>query len=409
MDRKFIKKMIFGKKDIRLPEDYIVIDNEQIVWQDTSLMNEPQMGISLKMIYSDVQAPLGFSERLMDKIREEKRAKKVLPFSIEFKKMLTPFVAVAACAVLLIGLFADGVFTPSVRDTQIALVDEPVQEIPIDQTDNEVVVAQVPYVNGDQVSEETIPEAALVEEPIEVDEPVLEDAVVAENGQKEEEELPPAPVVVAEAPAAPPAAPVQRNAPIALTTVAVPVSVTVEEPVVSIPKPPVEAVQTVEEALPTVFDKALIPDADVFVNRKRTINSTLINVSVLRIDAALTRLEQIESTLSLKADLVETNLRPDGTIVMVRSYAVPQTTAMGFVNRLTALGIDAKTRNDNADITFEYNLLLQQHRESSQRAFQTGKGFQETNEIISQLMFLNRRSTSGMRNIVVFLEDGVDF
>ena|GEM_PF-2361869 len=358
----------------------------------------------LKMIYKDVKTPDGFNSRVMLRIKAEKIQSLPLSLPSRITRDLRPYIAIAACFVLLVGLYFAGSGLPGVspiddKEAVNVLVEaDPPSDIKI--------ADRVPYLNGEEPLVLTIPSNE--------GQPVAEDSLV-QNGQVNDVADTPA---VVEIPVAEPSEPVLLEA-IAQTND----RPTLEAPSVIKPEPsaangyaamtvkdPITEIKLVEDtALTFVLNEADIPDYSLFMPRRRVIDSVSINIGVGTINSGLLKLEQRERLFDISADAELTEIRSDGTIVMTRSYVVPASLANAFVTQLSTLGEAVRLNRGSLDITQDYSRLLDAHRDLITDFAATGKGANDINKLVAELMFFDERSREGVRNVVVVLEDGVDF
>ena len=358
----------------------------------------------LKMIYKDVKTPDGFNSRVMLRIKAEKIQSLPLSLPSRITRDLRPYIAIAACFVLLVGLYFAGSGLPGVSPID----DKEAVNVP-------VVADKEPYLNGDvSLISEIEEEPSDLTIPSNEGQPVAEDSLV-QNGQVNDVADTPA---VVEIPVAEPSEPVLLEA-IAQTndrpTLEVP-SVVKPEPSAAngyaamTVKDPITEIKLVEDtALTFVLNEADIPDYSLFMPRRRVIDSVSINIGVGTINSGLLKLEQRERLFDISADAELTEIRSDGTIVMTRSYVVPAALANAFVTQLSMLGEVVGLNRGSLDITQDYSRLLDAHRDLITDFAATGKGANDINKIVAELMLFDERSREGVRNVVVVLEDGVDF
>jgi len=357
----------------------------------------------LKMIYKDVKAPDGFNSRLMLRIKAEKVQSLPLRLPSRLARDLRPYIAIAACFVLLVGLYFAGSGLPGVSpidDKEAVNV-----HVEADPSLDIKIAEREPYLNGEEPLVLTIPSNE--------GQPVAEDSL-AQNGQLNDVADTPA---VIEIPVAEPSEPVLLEA----------IAQTDDRPTLKVPsarpepsaangysaltvKDPITEIKLIEDtALTLVLSEADIPDISVFMPRRRVIDSVSVNISVGTINSGVIKLEQRERLFNFSADTELTEIRSDGTIVMTRSYVVPASLANAFVTQLSTLGDYVRINRNTLDITQDYSRLLDAHRNLITHFAATGQGAGEINKLVAELMFFDERSREGVRNVVVVLEDGVDF
>jgi len=329
-----------------------------------------------------------------------------LPLSIPSRlaRDLRPYIAVAACFVLLVGLYFAGSGLPGVSPIE----DNEAVNVPF-VTDSE------PYLNGNvSLTLESDEESSDLPIPSNEGQSVAENSL-AQNGQVNDIADTPA---VIEIPVEQPSEPVLLEA-IAQTND----RPTSEAPSVIKPDLPAAngyALMTVndkitetmpieDKALTFILSEADIPDSSLFIPRRRVVDSLSVNISVGTINSGLLKLEQRERLFDISPDFVITEIRSNGTIVMIRSYVVPTMFANAFVTQLSMLGENVKLNRGSLDITQDYFKLLDAHRDLIIDMSATGKGADEINKLVAELRFFDERSHEGVRNVVVMLEDGVDF
>lgn len=362
---------------------------------------------NLKAIYKDAEAPEGFSSRVMSRIDSPSKG-----ISFKLRRGLRPALAIAACFVLALGMYLAGSGLPGVtpsQDLQTAEVpfeEEPVPGVQIGQ--------ETPYVNGDVPVLIAEAEKDSLELPSVSIDPASGDVLLAENGQAE---VAPDPQATAEAPVS--------NPPVGVRLVnaaegnndsdSAGPSFRKPEPIVTngyshtTAEKPVDIVPLTEQELAFVLSEKEIPHPSVFISRRRVIDSLSVNVSVGTINNALRKIDERERIFGISADTEATELRADGTIVVMRSYIVPTTLANAFIINVSTIGGSDVIKRDSADITEDYNRMLDMHRDLMTDLARTGQGVREINKIAEELLFLDERAKDGVKNVVVWLEDSVDF
>ena len=159
----------------------------------------------------------------------------------------------------------------------------------------------------------------------------------------------------------------------------------------------------------SIVNEADIPDASVFMPRRRVIDSVSVNVSVGTINSGLLKLEQRERFFGISADFEVAEISSDGTIVVMRSYLVPNSQVNSFVIHVSSVGSAVEVKRDRVDITQDYQRMLDLHRQSIINMTATGQGAAEVNQLVADLMFFDERSREGVQNVVVWLIDGIEF
>ena len=353
------------------------------------LMNNEIIGEKLKIIYKDVNAPDGFSLRVMLKVKAE--AVRTMPSSasLHLLRRLRPALAIAACFVLLVGLYLTDVISPGVPSIE----ERETVQVPFE--------GEIPYINGDS----PVVKAETAEKPEVIPAPVIPvtpsaDLALVQNGQADG--LPDT-AVAQETPALIPLPPLQ-DSPVAvrLVTASQDNGGAVSEPSL-LPQP------LAEKVTPFIVDEADIPDSSVFMPRRRVIDSVSVNIGVGTINKAKAILEQRERFFGISADFEVAEISSDGAIVAMRSYLVPNSQVNSFVTHVSSVGSAVEVKRDRVDITQDYQRILDLHRQSIINMTATGQGAAEVNQLVADLMFFNERSREGVQNVVVWLIDGVDF
>jgi len=415
MDTKRIKKRISDMIGLRLPvKKQTLPEPAESVYSSLRRDSDIQFnqGIILKRIYKDVKAPDSFSSCVMLRIRKEKLKALPLRFSLRLTRDLRPVAAVAACFVLIAGLYFGGAFLPAVPfEDERETVQTPVEGVdPLDIQTAE----KHPYVNGDG----PILSADTQEEPADVPAPATEvqpavNTLLAQNGQVDDLSDD---AVTLEAPV------IGSSDQVRLVTVSQDNdNADAEEPALpdsfsangysraeAVSKP-LEIAPLANENAAFVLSEADIPDTSLFMPRKRVIDSVSVSITVGTINNALRKLEEREQLFEVFADNEATEIRTDGTIVVMRSYVVPKSLESSFIAQVSALGEAAKIKRDSIDITQDYNLMLASHRDYIADLAATGQGVRKINDIVAELVFFDKRANEGVRNVVVWLEDAVDF
>lgn len=361
---------------------------------------------NLKAIYKDTKAPAGFSSRVMQRITAE--AVRTRPSGISFGLMrrLRPAIAIAASFILITGIYLAGFGMPVLAPTEDLRTAE--TPLPDAQTAKEA-----PYVNGGRPLLIAEAEDLLDLPPVTVY-PAAEDMPLAESARVED--VPDA-VATVQTPVSDPPVDVRLvadtvdsngdSAPPALREHK-PAAANGYSHAVAADKPPVIA-PLAEQDASFVLSEADIPHPSVFMSRRRVIESLSVNISVGTINNALRKLKERESLFGITADTEAADIRSDGTIIMMRSYIVPTSLANAFIAHINAVGSSGGIKRDRADITQEYNRMLDSHRDLMIDMARTGQGVREINEIAEELLFFDERAKDGVKNVVVWLEDGVDF
>jgi len=361
---------------------------------------------NLKAIYKDVKAPVGFSSRVMVKITAETVKMRSSDKSFGLMRRLRPAIAIAASFILITAIYLAGVGMRVFAPTEDLRTAE--SPLPDAQTINEV-----PYVNGDRPVLIAETEDPLDLPPVTVY-PAAEKIPLAESARTED-----VPDVVATV-----------QTPVSDTPVDVRLVAVTEDSNGGFPVPalrehkpaatngyshaissnkPVEIVPLVEEQAAFVLSEADIPHPSVFMSRRRVIDSLSVNVSVGTINNALRKIDERERLFGVSADTEATELRADGTIVVMRSYVLPNAIANAFVTNVSAIGSSDGIKRNRVDITKDYNRMLDIHRDFLLNLAGTGQGMRDLNEIAGKLVYLDKRAKDGVKNVVVWLEDGVDF
>jgi len=352
-------------------------------------MNNEMIGEKLKMIYKDVKAPDGFSVRVMLKIKSESVQALPSNTSSRLLRRLRPALAIAACFILLLGLYLSNMIMPGVP----SIDEREVVQVPFE--------GEIPYVNGDDPFVMVEPS----EKPEVIPFPVIPlapsaDAPLAQNGQADG--LPDT-AVDQETPALIPSPPLQ-DSPVAVRLVTAS-----QDNGGAVSEPSLLPQLLAEKVTPFIVDEADIPDASVFMPRRRVIDSVSVNIGVGTINKAKVILEQREQFFGISADFEAVEISSDGAIVAMRSYLVPNSQVNSFVTHVSSVGSAVEVKRDRVDITQDYQRILDLHRQSIINMTATGQGAAEVNQLVADLMFFNERSREGVQNVVVWLIDGVDF
>ena len=350
---------------------------------------------NLKAIYKDAKAPEGFSLCVMQRIKVQAQSSPSKDVSFSLRRALRPAIAVAACFVLALGMYIAAGGLPGVspvedlRTAEAPAEDEPKRDVQI--------VEEVPYINGDGPALMAEAKEVPVDLPPVIVEPPLDNASIAQNGQNNDLPADNVPLLTVSA----------VNGDSALRRSEPAVANGHSHAVTS--DKPVEIVPLTEIQSSFVLSEADIPDTSLFVPRRRVINSVSVNISVGTINKAKLMLEQRERLFGISADVESAEIRSDGTIVTMRSYLVPNSQVNSFVTHVSSVGSAVQIKRDSMDITQDFQRMLGLHRESIINMTATGQGISSVNEIVADLMFLDKRSHEGVQNVVVWLEDAVDF
>lgn len=395
MDCKMIKKYLSDKVDLRLSQKI-----ESRISAHTSQCRACEHDVELyaatrsllKSVYPDVIAPSGFSSRVMATIGKG-AAKPVYPiWSLRSNKILVPAAAIAACAVLITGLYFQGAFLPafpgSSDERQAQILQEEILR------EDESVTDEQSYVNGEMPLPQAEKEVVKVESP-------SGEIITAQN---EQNELQPTDILVQEIP--------ELKHPVADQSVPSPESknrVSVTRTSREQAKPTISIVPISSESQTSAFVWPEIPHPSVFIPRERKINTVSITMDVGRIDRVLTEVEDRERLFRVMPEMTVTDLRGDGTIVMMKSYIIPLTHANLFIDSMKALGDTAEVQKSTVDMTLEYDNMLRTHRKLISDVSDGGEDASDINELISQMIVINERSKENVVHVVVWMRDSIDF
>lgn len=355
----------------------------------------------LKAVYPDIKAPSGFALSVM---KEARLLDAQVPFALPvwFGRTLRPVAAIALSAALLFGLFAHDRIDLNVIPVEEGQVHENYNEA------NDPVILAEPDANEDNQFVRADPA-----EPS--DEPKMED--VPQQTQETEEpsagqglpadfDVPNVLEVFAEAIP-------EQDRPLAFETVAVsspsPVASNGNIKAVDDFAEPITTGQPDEKIATVAFNEADIPEPSVFVRRRRVIESESVRLSVQRADKALSQIEERAEFFGVKSDMKVTDIKDDGTIVVMKSFSMPSGLADTFVTHLAAFGSIAERDSRKFDVTAEYSQMLDEHSELINEVLKSGNKAQELRVLVNDLIFFDQRSKPGMKNVVIWLEDGVDF
>ncbi len=355
----------------------------------------------LKAVYPDMKAPSGFAFSVMEDVRHLNTQ---VPFVIPawFGKTLRPVAAIALSAALIFGLFAHDGTDLDVIPAEGGQIyengnetDEPAILVEPDISGNNQFVQAEPTEPSDEPEMEDISQQTQdTSEPPAIQDPQINldvtigNEAVAEATPKQDKPL------AFETVAVSPLSPVSSNGNMKVID-DIPESITIgrldREPVI------------------IAFNEAVIPDPSVFVRRERIIEVESIRLSVQRIDKVFSRIEGRAEFFNVKSDMTVTNIRDDGTIIVMKSFNVPSGLADIFVTHIAAFGKVSERDSSRLDITSEYSQMLDEQSELINEVLKTGNKAQELRGLINDLIFFEQRSKPGTKNVVVWLEDGVDF
>jgi len=397
MDCKKAKQYMSDYKDFRLPKRAAIRLDAHICGcsrctHEMDILN--QTSLHLKVAYPEITAPIGFSSRVMSEISRSSRrpAPMVVPFKL--KRLLMPVAVMAASAILIIGLYYEGAFmtvSPAIEEQPQALIEE------------------VPYQNGNVIDAHNVaednetamlPPLVLPEEPADseltVEAPhksvdVEDNVAVVEN----------TPVTID--------IPAFREKPVdhSLETVS---HIQGTNGYTAITDSSFVDIIPLDERIETnKADLTEIPDFSIFMPRDRIINSISVNVFVGRIDEALEHIERIELLYGIVPDMTETNLLGDGTIAMSRSYTIPSKFVNSIVVGMSSIGAASEVKRSSIDITADYKEMIDAHIKLIRELSATGEGVSELKDLISQMMRLDNMARHEVSNIILTIEDKIDF
>ena len=347
----------------------------------------------LKAVYPDVKAPSGFALSVMKEVRHLNAQ---VPFALPvwFGRTLRPVAAMALSAALLFGLFAR-----DSTDLNVIPVEEgQVYENGIEA--NDPVILAEPDTNEDNQFVQVEPTEPSDEPKQETEEPAVEQELPTDSGEPNVQE------VFAEATP-------EQDRSLAFETIAVskpsPVSLNGDEKVNN-DKPISTTIEQLDkQPVIITFNEADIPEPSVFVRRRRIIESESVRLSVQRVDKALSQIEERAEFFGVKSDMKVTDIKDDGTIVVMKSFSVPSGLADTFMTHLAAFGNVVERDSRKFDVTAEYSQMLDEHSELINEVLKSGNKAQELRVLVNDLIFFEQRSKPGMKNVVIWLEDGVDF
>lgn len=391
MDCKKSRKLMSDRLDSRLPENEssrFDLHNDTCRQCKESYEEVAYIGTLLKVSYPAAAAPAGFSARVMNRIETEEIRKEFV-FPTWFKISLGPVAAMTLSAALLYGIFfAPRALAPvNVPDEQARVIEE----------------VELPFVQENGL-EEIVPS---LEDSLTVVLPVEEPDVVIAHVEATQEEVEVEPVYLEPVVLTPPT---QEREPDGVVNGDKPAALPVNGAAIKVPSvaiPINDGVVYLEEE--NVFQYAGIPDSSVFKSRKRVIDAAAVSVAVRRIDSSLPELERLAQNNGLTPDMTINSIRDDGTIVVMRSFVVPVRLANTFINSVRSIGDASSVKRSSLDITGEYSDMLATHRQLIGERILDSKDVSQINTLISELVMLDNRSKPGFLNVVVWLEDGVDF
>ena len=345
-----------------------------------------QTSLYLKAVYPEITAPIGFSSRVMSEISRSSRRPVPMAVPFKLKRLLMPVAVMAASAILIIGLYFEGAFmtvSPAIEEQPQALIEE------------------VPYQNGNVIDAHNVAEdneTALLPPlvlPEEVETPHKSDDVAGNIA------------VVAITPVAPDT-PVLREKPADHSLAAVS-NIQKGNGDTAITDSSVDIIPLDERIETIKTDLTEIPDISIFIPRTRIVNSVSVNVVVGRIDEALKFLERIELVYGMVPDVTETNLLGDGTISMIRSYTIPRSFVNSIVVGMSSIGEISEVKRSSIDITADYKELLDAHIKLIRELSATGEGVSELKDLISHMVLLDNMARHEVSNIIITIEDNIDF
>jgi len=158
----------------------------------------------------------------------------------------------------------------------------------------------------------------------------------------------------------------------------------------------------------TSVQELILPEPQIFINRRRVTESTVVRINVQQLTMASQVLASNASLQGATPTLEETIFTQDGRLIRIHQFEVPFTQANQFVAGTTLLGKLVAEEQFRADITSDYaEKLTYYERLARQRLLASGDEAERLNktinELLSQMAGLDR-STRTTQNVTVWLE-----
>jgi hypothetical protein len=156
------------------------------------------------------------------------------------------------------------------------------------------------------------------------------------------------------------------------------------------------------------IDPAMIPSPEIFINRKRVVESVMLKVAVSRMDLASQQLASTASLQGVSPTLEDVFLTMDGRLIKVYRYEVPFMQAHQFVARTVSVGRLFEEERMRHDISTEYAQKLN-HYYTLVATSQASSGSEaeqlnySINTLVGELSQMNKYA-SDTQSVIVWLE-----
>jgi len=178
-------------------------------------------------------------------------------------------------------------------------------------------------------------------------------------------------------------------------------------PVASLQQP--DAAKQPEQQLRVAsLSPAIIPDPEVFVQKRRVTEGVLLKVAVTELPQVSQRLAEAAGMHGLAPTMSSEALSDDGRLIRVYRYEVPYLQANRFVAEALRLGRVLDERYVTEDVSEEYGRKLDQYRQLSAKAQEVGSAEAEelhrrTNALLLDLAGMHSTSRE-MKAVTIWLE-----
>lgn len=156
------------------------------------------------------------------------------------------------------------------------------------------------------------------------------------------------------------------------------------------------------------IDPAMIPSPEIFINRKRVVESVMLKVAVSRMDLASQQLASTASMQGVSPTLEDVFLSTDGRLIKVYRYEVPIMQAHQFVARTTSVGRLFQEERMRQDISTEYAQKLNNYYNLVATSQASSGSEAETlnysiNTLVGELSQMNKYAND-TQSVIVWLE-----
>ncbi|MBS4009056.1 MAG: zf-HC2 domain-containing protein [Clostridium sp.] len=156
------------------------------------------------------------------------------------------------------------------------------------------------------------------------------------------------------------------------------------------------------------FQELVLPEPQIFVNRRRVTENTVVKINVQQLATASQILASDARLQGATPIMEQTILTHDGRLIRIHQFEVPFVQANRFVAGTTSLGRLIAEEQHLVDITNDYaEKLTYYERLARQRLVASGEEAERLNkainELLKQMVGLDR-NTSTTQNVTVWLE-----